>query len=573
MLEPTLKEYSKLLMIIFDQIILKYTYVTVIAIISCILVFISTYYTTQLAEASHILLSKNSEINFSDRLFRFLRISLIALSLKRIPKTIFTYIVQLICRNKFVETLRDYMNLPYYKFHKKTPGEIRFVIFLKSLSYPICAQIVVFDFTTILGMTIFTFIRTYKDVSKYAAIVFFLFPIIYIWYMLIFLKKRIVYRTRNLIEQEKTSSKIYDKLSNFDVIKTYNLENSEVSDLQNSIKGQIDAQIATDIYTAKGNYFARYILIAPYVIVGLIYCMGPAKFDHALLYQATLLYSVLTVEIKKLGHQLYRLSTYLNQIGYDSDIFAESENNINIICQSTYFQEKIEFRNVTIYHDNKMIVENANCEIRKNEKIAIVGKNGTGKSTFIKTILGFTTYTGEVLIDGVDIKNMSPTALFSMISYISQDDYTSDDTVLNNLKLGNKNATKESIIEVAKMFDSHEMIMKFENAYDTHAGIRGNKLSGGQRQTLSLIRAAVKNSSVFILDEATSAIDKKYEIKVLDILLNKLEEKTLAMIIHEKKYLPSFDKVFFLNNQKLEDVGSFEELIARNSNFKKFVTE
>lgn len=572
MTEPTFKAYYGLTMIIFSEIILKYRYVTITAIIISILVFISTYFATLLTEASAVLLGSDSKIDFSVRLARFLRISLLYLSLKHIPLMFFTYLLQLISRNKFVETLREYMNLPFYKFNTKTPGEIRFTIFLKALSYPICAQIVVFDFTSSVGTTIFTFIRTYNDISPYAAFIFFLFPFVYLTYMIFYLKKRIVYRTKNLVEQENTSAQIYDKLSNFDVIKSYNLENSEANSLENSIKGQVLAQLTTDIFTAKGRYMARYILISPYLFLAILYIMSPHSMTKVLFFQAILLYSSLSQEIKKLGSQLFKLSTFLNQIGYDTEIF-QYDRGIPPMHGIQYFQDKIVFQNVNISHENRIIIRDINCEINKNEKIAIVGKNGTGKSTFIKAVLGFTNYNGNITIDGNNIKNLTNNSLFSLISYISQDDYTSDDTILNNLKLGCKEATTENIIEKAKLFDCHEMIMKFENGYETQAGIRGNKLSGGQKQALAFVRAAVKDSPIFILDEATSAIDKKYEKKLLEVLFNEIKNKTIIMIIHDQKHLDKFDRIFFLNEGKLEDTGSMNELLLRNGNFRSFINK
>lgn len=568
MYKPTFKEYYGLLAGIFSDIILKHKHIKIAAIVSAISVFVSTYYVTELAEASAVLLEKNNPIKFSTRIYNFGRISAISLALRHIPLAYFTYLIQYISRDKFVEVLRSYMSLSFYKFHKKTPGEIRFTVFLKALAYPICVQIVVFDFTTLLGTTIFTFIKTYNDINMYAAFIFSFFPIIYIWYMIIFLKYRIIYRTLNLVEQEKTSSKIYDKLSNYDVIKAYNLENSEIDSLRTSIKGQVDTQMATDIFTAKGKYVGRFLIISPYILLAVIFLISPGAMTGSLFFQATLLYSSLSIQIKKLGVQLVKLSSFLNQIGYDTidkEMMRESQLKLE------HFQDKIEFANVDLFHEEKLILKGINCKIFKGEKIAVVGTNGCGKSTFIKSILGFTYFTGEIFIDGIDIKNLSSKSVFSLISYISQDDYTSDDTIMNNIKLGNKSVSDETIKEKAKFLGCHDMIMSLDNGYETQAGIKGSRLSGGQRQKLSMVRAAVKDAPIFILDEATSAIDKGYEAMVLDVILNKLKDKTVVMIIHEKAYLSSFDRIIFLNKGQLEDSGKFEDLLQKNKNFKDFM--
>lgn len=569
MYKPCLREYFWLFMDIFGEVIFKYRYVTIAAAISAILAFISTYYFTQIAEASAALLDRSSKIPFDQRLYFFTKVSFLSLCLRHVPLAFFTYLLQLISRNKFVENLRSYMSLPYTRFHKKTPGEIRFTVFLKALSYPICAQIVIFDFTSLIGSTLFTFLKAYSDLNIYAAVVFSLFPICYFGYMLVFLKYKIIYHTLNLAEQEKTSSQIYDKFSNYDVIKTYNLEESEIESLRESLKSQAETQILLDIFTAKGKYLIRFINISPYVLLAVFSLLYPASMGGSLFFQATLLYSSLSIQIRKLGTQLAKLASYLNQIRYDT---VSADNTEHPTRAVECFQDRIEYINVNLYHEEKLVVGKINCSIMKGEKIAIVGKNGTGKSTFIKSLLGFTHYTGDILIDGTDARNLSGKSVLSLISYIPQEDYTSDDTVLNNLRLGNRNATRELIESKARLFDSHETFLSLENGYDTKAGIRGNRLSGGQKQKISLVRAAVKDAPIFVLDEATAAIDKGYEARALEIILRKMPEKTVVMIIHEKDRLQEFDRVFFLNNGRLEDTGRYEELVACSESFRRFVS-
>lgn len=575
MRELKLKDYFNLLKIIFKESILKYKYLKISSIITVFLVIGSTYYSTELAETSSSLLNSRTSADFEKYLYLFIIYSLLTLSLRQIPLCFFTYLIQFVARSKFVESLRGYMNLPYYKFHKRTPGEIRFTVFLKSLSYPMCAQIIIFDFTAFIGVTVFTSIKTLEKISGWIALILLLFPFFYMWYIIEYLKQRLVYRTKNLVELEKTSAKIYDKLSNFDVIKTFNLENAEIESLGESIKGQIETQMATDIFSAKGKFLGRFIMIFPYLLIVFLSFTVPKIMDREHLFEATVMYISVSLQVKKLGVQFYRLSTYLNQIGYDicdEDVSSLNSNNI-LETGSLSFNDKIEFINVNLYHENNLIVKNINCVIRKNEKIAIVGKNGTGKSTFIKAILGFTSYTGDICIDGINIKDLSNKSLFSMISYISQDDYTSDDTILNNLRLGNREASFDCIVQKTKQFECHDMIMGFENGYDTQAGIRGNRLSGGQRQTLSIARAAIKDASIFILDEATSAIDKNYEMRIMEIFFNCMNKKTIVMIIHENEYLKYFDKIFFLNNNQLEDAGTYDELVERNENFCQFINK
>lgn len=570
MYQPKFGEFYDLFKKVFTGIILKYRYVTVTAVLFSIMSFISTYFFTKIAEISSQLLDNTSVIPFQTRLASLVKTTITAISMRYIPIAIFTFIIQLISREKFIEDLERHMTLKYTTFHKKTPGEIRFTIFLRSLSYPICAQIIIFDFSSIIGTILFTFIKACRDINFYAACIFPLFPVLYAIATVIFLKYRLMYNTLNLEEQEKTSARIYDKLSNYDVIKTFNLEDDEISSFRHSLRNQVKCQLNSDIFFAKGKYVIRFLTMLPYVILGVLSFIFPRMMSGSVLFQAILLFSSLSLQIKKMGIQVSRLANLLNQIRFDS---IQEEPPRAVGEPKTTFDDSIDFVDVTLYHNETRIVNNITLTIMKGDKIAIVGKNGTGKSTFVKSILGFTDYTGDIFIDGRNLKNLPNKSVFNLISYIPQDDFTSDDTVFNNLKLGRRDATRQYIEEKARLFEAHDTFLSLDNGYETQAGIKGNRLSGGQKQKISLVRAAVKDSPIFILDEATAAIDKGYENKVVDLLINKIEDKTIVMIIHQKEHLNKFDKIVFLDNGKIGGFGSYEDLVNDNLAFHDFVTE
>lgn len=565
---PTLKEYIRLFKGIFTDVILKYNYVKLAAVLSTVSVFISTYYFMKVAEASSVLLEKSSTIPFATRLAYLVKVSLLSLCLKHIPLSLFAFITQLISRDKFIENLKSYMNLTYTSFHSKTPGEIRFNIFLKSQSYAICPQIVIFDFTGLIGTSLFTFIKAYRDINIFAALLFLLFPIFYGIVTLAFLKYRIIYYSANLAEQQKTSARIYDKLSNYDVIKTYNMENEEIGSFKGSLKNQVDCQLKLDMFIAKSRYLIRFVTISPYLIFGLFCFLKPGAMNGKTLFQAILLYNSLSSQIKRLGSQLVRLASLLNQIRFDS---IDLDTSAVPTDTKTDFNSSIRFENVNLYHGEKLIIKNINLTLNKGEKVAVIGKNGTGKSTFIKSLFRFTKFTGKILIDDVDIKTLSNKSIFDLIAYIPQDDFTSDDTIINNLRLGKKGCTMQEIIDKSKLMNAHDTFEGLDQGYETEAGIKGHKLSGGQKQKLSLVRAALKDSPIFILDEATAAIDKGYEVIIMNTLLDKMEDKSLVMIIHNKEYLKRFDKIVFLDDGIVGGYGRYDELLSSNNEFKSFM--
>jgi ABC-type multidrug transport system fused ATPase/permease subunit len=242
------------------------------------------------------------------------------------------------------------------------------------------------------------------------------------------------------------------------------------------------------------------------------------------------------------------------------------------LSEEITFRATIEFKNVSLYYDGKPIVEGIDIVIRRGESIAIVGCNGSGKSTFIRSLLGFTKYTGDILIDGINIESISNRSVLRLISYISQDDYTSDCTVLDNIRLGNARCTREDVESKAKLFGANEAFLQLENGYETMAGVGGSRLSAGQRQKISLVRAAVRDAPILILDEATAAIDKRHERRVLDTILNGLAKKTVLMIINDKSYLKSFDRVFFFSRGRLSCTGSYKDLMSTSQDFRQFVS-
>ncbi|KAI5149779.1 ATP-binding cassette, subfamily B, bacterial IrtB/YbtQ, partial [Enteropsectra breve] len=282
----------------------------------------------------------------------------------------------------------------------------------------------------------------------------------------------------------------------------------------------------------------------------------------------TLLYGTLSSQLNRLGNDLSNLMMYLDQLRYAKI----EENNKHTGTQDiAAFNSTIEFKDTTLWHGDSAIISGISAVIRKGEKIAIVGPNGTGKSTFIRSLMGFTKTTGEILYDGVDQKMIEYCSMIKLISYVSQNDYTADDTVLNNLLLGHKDATRETVIEKARHFGAHEAFTKLQDGYKTKAGPRGSALSGGQRQRISIVRATVKDAPIFLMDEATASMDKKTEAKLIELLFGNLHHKTLLMIVHGTTYLKKFDRIFFFKNKTLHAAGPYNELIETTPAFAEYI--
>jgi len=220
------------------------------------------------------------------------------------------------------------------------------------------------------------------------------------------------------------------------------------------------------------------------------------------------------------------------------------------------------------YNDSIEVCKGINVEIKKGDKIAIVGVNGGGKSTFIKTLLGLYEYKGSLQIGGQEYKNINRKSIRESIAYIPQKSHLFDTSLLENLRIGNETVSDEELVEFCKLYGMHETFK--ELGYNKQVGERGRNLSGGQRQKVCFMRAVIKNSPILVLDESTSNMDEKSEKNLLKKIQENMKEQTVFMIIHNLSILEQFSKIFFFRDRKLFH-GSYKEMIEGNEDFRVFL--
>lgn len=236
----------------------------------------------------------------------------------------------------------------------------------------------------------------------------------------------------------------------------------------------------------------------------------------------------------------------------------------------TEMKERIEYRNVSFKYDNQWVLKHINLTIEKGKSVALVGQSGSGKSTLVDLLPRFyDTQEGEIRIDGVSIKDMSLFDLRNLMGNVNQEAILFNDTFFNNIAFGVKNATKEAVMEAARIANAHEFIMASEHGYDTLIGDRGGKLSGGQRQRLSIARAILKNPPILILDEATSALDTESERMVQEALEHLMKNRTTIAIAHRLSTIRNADEICVLHEGEIVERGKHEELLALNGYYKK----
>ena len=236
------------------------------------------------------------------------------------------------------------------------------------------------------------------------------------------------------------------------------------------------------------------------------------------------------------------------------------------------FNSSIDFENVSFAYENEEVIKNLSFKIRKGETIALVGQSGSGKSTIANLISRFYDISdGKIKVDGKNIKEINLTSLRKLIGLVTQDSILFNDSIKNNLLIGNESANDEDIIEALKIANAWEFVKDLPNTIDANIGDSGNKLSGGQKQRISIARAVLKNPPIMLLDEATSALDSESEHLVQIALDNVMKNKTSLVIAHRLSTVQNADNIIVLEKGKVIESGKHKELMTKEGVYSNLV--
>ena len=289
------------------------------------------------------------------------------------------------------------------------------------------------------------------------------------------------------------------------------------------------------------------------------------------IYYLVMLYSIINPlkEFSKAGYNIPKGLASMERI----DKILNAENNIVENPSPRHiasFERQIEFRNVSFRYDKKWILRNINLTIPKGKTIALVGQSGGGKSTLVDLIPRYyDVQEGEVLIDGVNVKDLGIHNLRQLIGNVNQEAILFNDSFRNNISFGVDGATDEQIAEAAKIANAYDFIMQTEKQFDTPVGDRGSRLSGGQRQRVSIARAILKNPPILILDEATSALDTESERLVQDALERLMKTRTTVAIAHRLSTIKCADEICVIHEGEIVERGTHDQLLAIDGYYKK----
>ena len=256
------------------------------------------------------------------------------------------------------------------------------------------------------------------------------------------------------------------------------------------------------------------------------------------------------------------------EVLFHKDTMPDNQNAID----ASGFETKMELKNVSFKYENEYVLKDFSMTVKKGQSVALVGQSGSGKSTIANLLTRFYDVNdGSISIDGNNIKDLSKASLRTQIGLVTQDSILFNNSIKNNLKIGNESATDEEILKALKVANAWEFVKELPEGIETNIGDAGNSLSGGQKQRLSIARAVLKNAPIMILDEATSALDTESERLVQEALENMMKNRTSVVIAHRLSTIQNADHIIVMKQGKIVEQGKHQELLDKKEVYYSLV--
>ena len=372
-----------------------------------------------------------------------------------------------------------------------------------------------------------------------------------------------------------TMSQVEETLGGLRIIKAFCAEekmNNRFSDINNHYRSSVQrVNIRQQMAHPMSEFLGTVLIIIVLWVGGILVLDQQILSGPTFIYYLVMLYSIIN-PLKDFSKASYNIPKGLASMER-VDKILKAENTIKEPTNAKHisaFEHQIEFRHVSFRYGEQWVLRDINLVIPKGKTIALVGQSGSGKSTLVDLIPRYyDVQQGEVLIDGINVKDLGIHDLRQLIGNVNQEAILFNDSFIGNITFGVDHATQEQVEQAARIANAHEFIMQSEHGYDTNIGDRGGRLSGGQRQRVSIARAILKNPPILILDEATSALDTESERLVQDALERLMKTRTTVAIAHRLSTIKNADEICVLHEGQIVERGTHEELLKIDGYYKK----
>lgn len=379
------------------------------------------------------------------------------------------------------------------------------------------------------------------------------------------------YYDNTIIKTKVLNDTAVEYINGIEVIKAFGKSEISYEKLKKAAREGADCFV--DWMRNSNVAFSIAMTIAPYTLLAILPLGGILFYNNVI---------TLNVFVISILMSIGLITPLINAMGQMDDIrkaetiFSEIDEIVSIrplkrpnVSKKLPSDSSILLENVSFGYTDKEVLHDINLKIKSGSKIALVGPSGAGKSTIAKLIASlWDPNKGDIYIGNVNIKDLTLIDYNKLISYVSQKNYLFNVSIMENIKMGNPNATDEDVIDVCKKCGIHDFIIKLENGYNTVVGDSGSHLSGGERQRISIARSIIKNSQIIILDEATAYTDPENETLMQKALSSLVKDKTVIVIAHRLSTIINSDDIVLVNNGRIEDHGKHEDLLAKSELYK-----